>query len=100
LDPVDRGLEDTCALHGPIMRIFQPVEMDIEEKTTGRPELVQTLLDEHAVGAKVDVLALSEDLADQPADLRVDHGLAAADADDGGSAFVHRLQAFGDAQFV
>ena len=65
-----------------------------------RPELVQPLLDEHAVGAEVDVLAALEDAADQLADLRIDHRLAAADADDRRAALVHRGQALLDGELL
>src|SRR5262249_23712001 len=70
------------------------------EEPRGRLELVQPFLDEHAVGAQVDVLALLEDLADEPADFGIDHRFAAADADDGGAAFVDGGEAFLNGQLL
>ena len=59
---------------------------------------MQPLLHEHAVGAQVDVLAAAENAAHQLAELRIDHRLAAADADDRGAAFVDRVEALLDGQ--
>ena len=43
LDALDGGLEDALALDGQVVRLFQAVEMDVEEEAAGRPELVQPL---------------------------------------------------------
>ncbi len=71
--------------------------MDVEEEAAGGPEFVQAFLNEHAVGAEVDVLAALEDAAHQLADLGIDQRLAAADADDRGARFVDGCQALLDA---
>ena len=79
------------------MRFFQAIEMDVEEESAGRAELVQRLLDEHAIGAEVNVLATLEDATHQGADLGIDHRFASADADDGSTGLIDRLQALVDA---
>src|SRR5262249_20752615 len=71
-----------------------------EEEATGRPEFSELLLDEHAVGAQVNVLASLQNAADQPADFRINHRLAAADTHDRRAALIHRGENFLDAQFL
>ena len=97
LMPSTAALKTPVAFDGQVVRLLQAVEVDVEEEAAGRPELVQPLLDEHAVGAEVDVLAAFEDAAHQLADLRIDQRLAAADADDRGARFVDGGQALLDA---
>ena len=74
--------------------------MDVEEEALVRLEFVQPLLDEHAVGAEVDVLVAFEDPATSSPISRIDHRLAAADADDRGAALIDRRQAFLDAELL
>src|SRR5262249_20883417 len=97
-DALDRRLEHALALDGLVVRLFQAVEVDVEEEAAVGRKLVQALRDEHAVGAEVDVLAALEDAFDGGADLGVDHRLAAADADDGGAGLVDGGEALGEGE--
>src|SRR5262249_13412993 len=100
LDPLDGGLEDAVALYAQVVGLLQAVEVDVEEEAPAGAKLPQPLLDEHTVGAEVDVLFAAQDGRDELADLGVDQRLAAANADDGRAALVHRGQALGDGQLL
>ena len=82
------------------MRGAHAVEVHVEEEPRRRLEFVQLLFNEHAVGTQVDVLAALEYFADELADFRIDHRFAAAQADDGSTAFIDGLQAFRHAQLL
>ena len=98
--------EDAFALHGDVVVLLHAVQVHVEEEALVGLEFVQPLLDEHAVGAEVDVAVAFQDAGDQFADLRVHHRLAAADRNHGRAALVDRGQALferyalGDGGFV
>ena len=73
LDTFDRFAEHAIALDANIVRLFEAVEVNVEEETRGRLEIAQVLANEHAVGAKVDVLLARENFAGQPANLGINH---------------------------
>src|SRR5207244_8766458 len=83
-NPLHGRLKYSRPLDGAIVRVFQAVQMDIEKELARRAEFRQLFLDEHAIGAQVNMLASLEDAAHEPANLRVDNRLAAADRKSGG----------------
>jgi hypothetical protein len=93
LDAFDRVLEHAFSLDSDVVILLKPVQVHVEEKALVRTKFVETLLDEHAVGAKVDVLISLKDPGYQLADLRIHHRLAAADGNHGRATFIHRRQA-------
>ena len=76
-----------------IAECLQAVEMDVEKEPAGGSELVEAFLNEHAVGAEVNILAAFENAAHQGTDLRIDQRLAAADTDDGRTRLIDGLEA-------
>ena len=71
----------------------RPSRCTLKKKRWSGWNSLQALLDEHAVGAEVDVPVALQDSRHQLADLRIHHGLAAADGDHGRAALIHRRQA-------
>ena len=61
---------------------------------------MQVLLNKHAVRAQVDVLAASQDAADEAADFRINQRFAAANADNWRTALIDRGEALLDAEFL
>ena len=100
LDAFDGVVEDALALHGESCFFSMPSRWTLKKKRVVGLEFVQPLLDEHAVGAEVDVLARSRISRDQLADLGIDHRLAAADADHRRAALVDRGQALFERQLL
>ena len=94
LDPFDGLAEDAVFFDADVMRLFEPVQMHVEKESLVGCEFVQALHDEHAVGAQVDVLIARENSGHELADLRIHHGLAAADRHHRRAALIHRRQAF------
>src|ERR1700740_2273191 len=68
LDSVDGFTEDAVALNTNVMRLFEAVEVHVEEEARGRLEVAQMFANEHAIRAQVDVLFAPEDFAGQGAD--------------------------------
>ena len=85
---VQFGLEhaDRCIL-------FHPVEVDVEEETRIRLELLQFLPEKHSVRAQVDMAVAREDLHAKPGDVGIQQRLASADGNDGRAALVDRGEA-------
>src|ERR1035437_7375694 len=93
LDALDGFLKYALALHGDIVIFLHAIEMHVEVEALVGLEFVEALLDEHAVGAEVDVAVALQNPRHQFADLRIHHRLAAANRDHRPPALIHRQQA-------
>ena len=80
------------------MRLFEAVEMDVKEKARSGLEFVEALADEHSVSAEINVLFALQNFGCEAANFGIDHGLAAADGNDGSAAIIERGEALFDSQ--
>src|ERR1019366_8428747 len=106
LDTLDGQIENAFALDGQVVILPHAIQVDVEVEALIRREFADPLLDEHAVGAKVNMAVALQDARCQLADLRIHHGFAAADGNHRRAALIHRGQALlerhplGDGGFV
>ena len=100
LDAFDRFAEHAIALDADIVRLFEAVEVNVEEQARRGLEVAEVLANEHTVGAKIDVLFAGKNFAGQAANFGINHRLAAADGNNRRAAFIDRLQALLDGQHL
>src|ERR1039457_2202491 len=106
LEALDGFAEYAFAFDAKVVGLLHAVQVHIEVEAPVRLEFLQTLLDEHAVGAEIDVPVALQDARRQIADRRIHHGLAAANRDHRRAAFIDRQKALlerhplGDGGFV
>ena len=78
------------------MRFFQAIQVHIEEKPRRRFELVQAFADEHSIRAQIDVFLAGNNLADEAAQVGIDHRLTAANGDDGSATLIQSVETLFD----
>ena len=94
LDAFNRFAEYAIAFDADVVRLLKSVQMHVEKEPRGRLELFQSLANEHSVGAQVNVFFAIENFFAQAIELGINHGLAAAERNDGRAAIIHGFQAF------
>src|SRR5579883_264767 len=92
------AVENALLTHNPVVLRAVAVEMHRPCKVGMRIELIEFLFEQQGVGAQIDKFLALEDFSDDRIDLAVQQGLTAGENHDRSTAFLDRLEAFGDAE--